>query len=237
MSRKLDIYMLGRMPYHPTWDLQKAWVDEIDRGIRHDSLLLLEHPHTYTLGRSGKKEHLLIDEEQLKQAGITLAYIDRGGDITYHGPGQVVGYPLMFLGEKGDPHQYLRDLEQVLIDTLLAYGIQSERKEPYTGVWVGNVKIAAIGVKFNRGLQSKGFVTSHGFALNVNTDLTLFQKIIPCGIREYGVTSMAQLLGKQLDIREVMQTISDILPRHFNREPVFKQQDGDELLTHFTEER
>lgn len=218
MAKLLDVYYLPEIAYFPAWDLQKKWVQQIDRGERPDTLLLLQHPHTFTLGRSGKEEHLLIGREQLQREGITLAHIDRGGDITYHGPGQVVGYPLIYLGENSDPHKYLRELEQVLIDTLAQFGIEAGRKPAYTGVWVDDVKIAAIGVKFNRGINRKGFITSHGFALNVTTDLSMFNKIIPCGITEYGVTSMEKILGQSCDMHEVMEEIRIQFDRHFGTE-------------------
>lgn len=192
-------------PYFPIWDLQKKWVQEIDQHRRLPSLMLLEHRSVYTLGRSAKTEHLLISEEMCARLGIELAYIDRGGDITYHGPGQLVGYPLIILEDwHNDAHLYLRKLESTIIKTLAYFQIKGERKPPYTGVWVKDEKIAAIGVKFNRGRFSKSFITSHGFALNVNTDLTLFDYIIPCGIREYGVTSMAKLIGHPVSLDEVM---------------------------------
>jgi lipoyl(octanoyl) transferase len=186
------------------WELQKKWVNEIDRYERLPSLLLLEHNPVYTMGRSAHDEHLLISQEKCQEMGIELASIDRGGDITYHGPGQLVGYPLIMLNQwNNDAHLYLRKLEETIIKTLAHFGIKAERKPPYTGVWVGDEKVAAIGVKFNRGRHSKSFITSHGFALNVNTDLTYFDHIIPCGIRQYGVTSMAKLLGHPCPMDEV----------------------------------
>ncbi|GGK19194.1 octanoyltransferase [Caldalkalibacillus thermarum] len=209
-----------KQPYDPMWDRQKEWVAEIDRHERLPSLLLLEHDHVYTFGRGGRQEHLLISEEMCKQKGIELANVDRGGDITYHGPGQLVGYPLILLKRwKNDAHLYLRMLEETIIKTLARYDIDAGRKPPYTGVWVGDEKIAAIGVKFNRGRQSKSFITSHGFALNVNTDLSMFEYIIPCGIREYGVTSMAKLLDHPLDLAEVMQVYQHIFVEEFQFEP------------------
>ncbi len=231
MATLLDVYYLPEVSYFPAWDLQKKWVQQIDRGERPDTLLLLQHPHTFTLGRSGKEEHLLIGREQLQREGITLAHIDRGGDITYHGPGQIVGYPLIYLGESGDPHKYLRELEQVLIDTLAQFRIVGARKPTYTGVWVDDLKIAAIGVKFNRGIKRKGFISSHGFALNVNTDLSMFNKIVPCGITEYGVTSMEQILGYSCDIREVMEVIRLRFDRIFHTESrVASQENANEIV-------
>jgi len=203
-----EVKRLGLVPYQETWDKQKETVKAIDQEQKRNELWLLEHPHTITLGRGFHQENLLFSNEHYKAQGIDVVEIDRGGDVTYHGPGQLVGYPLFYLGERGnDSHQYLRDLEEVIIRALRPYGIEGERKEPYTGVWVGDVKIAAIGVKFNRGRKRRGYITSHGFALNVNTDLRYFQLIVPCGIQEYGVTSMQQLLKHPVDMDDVMDQI------------------------------
>lgn len=202
---KVNVFS-GKQKYFPMWDLQKEWVKEIDQQRRLQSLLLLEHDHVYTLGRGSHLENMLISEEVCKEKGIELAEIDRGGDVTYHGPGQLVGYPLILLDRwKNDAHLYLRKLEETIIQTIAHFGLKGDRKVPYTGVWVKDEKIAAIGVKFNRGQHSKAFITSHGFALNVNTDLSMFQYIIPCGIREYGVTSIEKLIGQQLDMDEVIK--------------------------------
>lgn len=207
---KLDIEWLGRMDYGEAWTLQKERVGAIDRGEREQSLLLLEHPPTYTIGSDRHPEHLLYSPEQLASKGIALYEIDRGGDITYHGPGQLVGYPLLYLDAEGlDLHAYLRGLEESLIRMLAAYGIEAGRKQSYTGVWVKDRKIAAIGVKFNRSRMRRGFITSHGFALNVksNVEQDGFQGIIPCGITEYGVTSLEQLTGKTLSVEQVGKEI------------------------------
>lgn len=196
----------GKQKYFPMWDLQKEWVREIDQQKRLQSLLLLEHEHVYTLGRGTHLENLLISEEMCKEKGIELAEIDRGGDVTYHGPGQLVGYPLIVLDRwKNDAHLYLRKLEETIIQTIAHFGLEGERKAPYTGVWVKDEKIAAIGVKFNRGQHSKAFITSHGFALNVHTDISMFQHIIPCGIQEYGVTSIEKQIRQQVDMDEVIK--------------------------------
>jgi lipoyl(octanoyl) transferase len=209
----------GKQKYFPMWDLQKEWVQEIDEQKRLQSLLLLEHDHVYTMGRGSHLENMLISEEQCKEKGIELAEIDRGGDITYHGPGQLVGYPLIQLDRwKNDAHLYLRKLEETLIQTLAYYDIEGSRKSKYTGVWVKEEKVAAIGVKFNRGRQSKAFITSHGFALNVNTDLSMFEYIIPCGIREYGVTSLKKLLGREVDMQEVIKVYREQFVKEFGFE-------------------
>lgn len=206
--------------YLPLWELQKKWVQEIDQGMRSESFLLLEHTPVYTLGRGAKKEHLLISSAECARQGIDVVPIDRGGDITYHGPGQLVGYPLLRL----DPaqltaHLYLRKLEDILITTLKHFNFSATRNPPYTGVWINQQKIAAIGVKFNRAARSKSFITSHGFALNVNTDLTYFEQIIPCGIREFGVTSMKQLSGQSFEVKEIVQVLTQAFYQAFDAEP------------------
>lgn len=212
---KFEVFS-GKKKYFPMWDLQKEWVKEIDQQKRFQALLLLEHDHVYTLGRGSHLENMLISEEMCKEKGIELAEIDRGGDVTYHGPGQLVGYPLIVLDRwKNDAHLYLRKLEETIIKTIAHFDLEGERKAPYTGVWVKDEKIAAIGVKFNRGQRSKAFITSHGFALNVNTDISMFQYIIPCGIREYGVTSIEKLIGQQVDMDEVVRVYQGEFVREF----------------------
>ncbi len=197
------------MHYELALALQKRLEAERKAGLISDQLLLIEHPHVITLGRNGHEAHLLAGEELLNRAGISLFRTDRGGDITYHGPGQLVGYPILDLREwKRDVGAYMRGLEQVLIDTLAEFGIAAGRIPKLTGVWVGERKIAAIGVHISR------WVTSHGFALNVTTDLSYFQYIVPCGLTK-PVTSMAQLLpdGPALDLAAVGR----VLVSHFGR--------------------
>lgn len=197
---------LGRLPYGSAWDLQGALVQARLAGRVPDLLLFVEHPHVYTLGRGGDERHVLWDERQLAERGVEVYHVDRGGDVTYHGPGQVVGYPIVALRRHGlDAHRYLRDLEEVLIRALADFGIAGGRVPGMTGVWVDNAKIAAIGVKFTR------WVTSHGFALNVNTDLTYFSGIIPCGLTNRNVTSMARLLGGDVPV----PAVHDALRRRF----------------------
>lgn len=210
--RTIDVRYVPTMGYAEAWDLQKACVKEIDKEERRESLLLLQHPPTYTVGSQKHPEHLLYSEEELAERGIGLFQIDRGGDITYHGPGQLVGYPLLYLdGADLDLHRYLRDLEQVIIDWLASYGIEGNRKPEYTGVWVGNEKIAAIGVKFNKARSRKGFITSHGFALNVKKGIAQdgFRGIIPCGIQDFAVTSFADVTGIELSVE---QAAAELLP-------------------------
>ena len=178
---------------------QEIWTLRHADAIQ-DILLLTEHEHVYTLGKSADDNHLLASEEELKISGTDVFHIDRGGDITYHGPGQIVGYPILDLNNYFlDIHRYLRSLEEVIIRTLAAFGILAGREKEMTGVWVNDEKIAAIGVKVSR------WVTMHGFALNVNTDLSKFDRIIPCGIFHKGVTSMQRTLGQEVSIDSVQK--------------------------------
>lgn len=178
---------LGRVEYLAAWQLQKELADLRARGDLVDTLLLLEHPSTLTLGRSAERKHLLVSEERLNELGLTLHEVDRGGDITYHGPGQLVGYPIFDLGNHGkDIHKFLRDMEQALIELLSELGVSACRFPPHTGVWLGDRKIAAMGVKVRK------WISTHGFALNVNPDLSHFNLIVPCGIRTHGVTSLSE---------------------------------------------
>ena len=200
--RKFDYCDLGLIDYKQAWDLQKVIFDARVHNNVNDTLLLLEHPHTYTLGKVASKENLISSDALLKELGVSVYEIDRGGDITYHGPGQIVGYPIIKLSDwKEDTHEYLRALEEVLILTCGEYGLIAERNSKYTGVWIGNRKITAIGVKISR------WVTMHGFAFNVNTDLSYFGGIIPCGIRDKDVTSLKRELGKEVDLTEVKKSI------------------------------
>lgn len=219
MKKTLEVSYTPMMDYGAAWDLQKKRVKEIDQGEASECLMLLQHPPTYTMGSQRHPEHLLLSKDELKDKGISLFEIDRGGDITYHGPGQLVGYPLLFLegGPNLDLHKYLRDVEQVIINYLADFGIKSGRKPKYTGVWVGDRKICAIGVKFNKCRNYRGFVTSHGFALNVKSGIEKdgFSGIIPCGIQEFGVTSLEECTGKQLEVEEVAREIIPYFTRVF----------------------
>ena len=192
------------MPYGEALAIQKDLVARRKAGEIPDQLLIVEHPHVITLGRSGRLDNLLASEEILRRAGISFFPTDRGGDITYHGPGQIVGYPILDLREwKRDVVAYVRTIEQVIIDALAAFGIGAEAVKGLTGVWVQEKKVAAIGVHISR------WVTSHGFALNRTTDLTYFQYIVPCGLTK-PVTSM-QELGSPASREEV----TDELVRQF----------------------
>ena len=187
---------LGRVPYAEALRLQEACVAARRAGASPDTLVLLEHPPVITLGRSADRAHVLDAADALARRGIEVHECGRGGDVTYHGPGQLVGYPIVQLApERRDVHRYLRDLEQALIDAAAELGVAAYRAAGLTGVWVGNEKLAAIGVRL-----STGRVTSHGFALNVSADLAGFSSIVPCGIRGRGVTSLARLTGRDLPL-------------------------------------
>ncbi|MBI2942082.1 MAG: lipoyl(octanoyl) transferase LipB [Chloroflexi bacterium] len=192
----------GQMEYAAAWELQRRLVAARVAGEIGDVLILLEHPHTFTQGRNGKDDHLLLDAAGLARVGAQFFHVDRGGDVTYHGPGQLVGYPILDLRKRGrDVHAYVRALEQVIIGTLADYGVVAGRIAGLSGVWVGNDKIAAIGVRVSH------WVTLHGFALNLNVDLRYFDHIIPCGLMDKGVTSLDRLLGQRVDEREVRERL------------------------------
>ncbi|SRR5690554_1647247 len=224
----VEVEWLGRVEYGAAWDLQKKLVAGRQGQQADDRLLLLEHPAVYTLGRSGHEENLLLDEQERERQGIALYYVDRGGDITYHGPGQLVGYPILDLKrlfarrgyERPDLHQYLRDVEEVIIQTLATFDVHAWRYAGYTGVWVdgdeGPEKIAAIGVK----VSSKG-ISSHGFALNVDPNLAHFEGIVPCGIREHGVTSLARLLERPLAVTDVIPAVIEAFSTVFEQQTRF----------------
>lgn len=202
----------GRVDYADGLRLQDDLVAQRQRGEGHDTLVLLEHPRVLTLGRNAHAGNVLLDDDALRARGFETFEVGRGGDVTCHLPGQLVGYPVLALAEdERDAHAYLRRLEQVLIDTLEDFSIAGVRHEPHTGVWVerpeGPRKIAAIGVRFSR------WVSSHGFALNVDCELADFEVIVPCGIREYGVTSMAEVLGAAVDV----DAVADRVVEHFGR--------------------
>jgi lipoyl(octanoyl) transferase len=193
----VDVRRLGLVPYDAAWGLQNRLADARRAGMAPDTLILLEHPHTYTIGRSGTRDHVFLTDAEMAARGISCLDVDRGGDVTYHGPGQLVGYPIFDLGPNPDVGLYLRSLEGCLIDVLGDFGISSGRLSGYTGVWIGDRKIAAIGIKVSQG------VTTHGFALNVSTDLSLFAHILACGIPDKGVTSMAVELGSAPSMKDV----------------------------------
>ncbi|HYF65365.1 MAG TPA: lipoyl(octanoyl) transferase LipB [Herpetosiphonaceae bacterium] len=211
-QRILATRRLGVIDYAAAWELQRELAAQRAAEAIPDTLLLLEHPPTYTIGRSGGHDHLLVAPAELAARGATLVEVDRGGDITYHGPGQLVGYPILQIKNHGrDLHRYLRMLEQVIIDVLATYDLAGRRFPGYTGVWVGDEKIAAIGIRVN----ARG-VTSHGFALNVATELADFAAIVPCGIADYGVTSLARLLPAAPTLDEVAGRVVPAFERVFD---------------------
>ena len=213
----LQVRWLGRVDYEAAWDLQKELAAQRLAGEIGDTLLLLEHPPTLTLGRASHAEHLLATPEQLEREQMKVVDVDRGGDITYHGPGQLVGYPILNLREPPhtpDLHRYLRHLEEVLIVTLAHWGVTAARFPGYTGVWVdmdtpAPRKIAAIGVKSSR------WITQHGFALNVCPDLSHFELIVPCGIREYGVTSLSEYTELPVSTEDVLPKVASAFQKVF----------------------
>lgn len=202
-SPSIEVRRLPNLvPYAEAWEMQKGLVQLRKRDEIPDTLLLLEHPPVYTVGRAARDaSNLGAGKEYLRSLGAEVFWSDRGGDATFHGPGQIVGYPILRLKDR-DTHGYLRKLEDVLVRVLSDYGLEGWHHPEYTGVWVGEKKIAAIGVKF-----SSGWITSHGFALNVATDLAWFDRITPCGIREFGVTSLRQELDNEVPLGEVEEKI------------------------------
>jgi lipoyl(octanoyl) transferase len=202
----LDVRRLGRLPYRAAWGLQRERVACRAAGEIPDTLLLLSHSPVVTLGRGGSIDHLLGSRAELERRGVEFVETDRGGDITFHGPGQIVGYAIVDLASRDrDLHRFLRDLEEVVIRALAAFGIGAGRARGLTGVWVGDAKVAAIGIRVSR------WITHHGFALNVDTDLSFFDLIVPCGIGDRGVTSMAELLGGPVE----HELVEDALERAF----------------------
>lgn len=194
-------------------ELQAELVNERRAGRIPDQLLLLEHPHVITLGTTSEEGNVLADADDRGRLGIELFETGRGGDVTYHGPGQLVGYPILDLKpDRKDLHRYLRDLEEVLIRALAALGVEGGRVEGLTGVWAGEAKVAAIGVRV-----SSGWITSHGFALNVSTDLRYFETIVPCGIADREVTSLSRLLGREVELDELTAPVSDAFADVFQR--------------------
>jgi lipoyl(octanoyl) transferase len=212
--RRCELRELGSLEYAQAFALQRELVEKRKHGEVPDQLLLVEHPHVITLGRNGKMHNLLAGEDALRRAGVAFHESDRGGDITYHGPGQMVGYPVFDLREwKRDVLAYVRAIEQALIDALAGFGIVGGREEGATGVWVAGRKIAAIGVHISR------WVTSHGFALNVSTDLSYFQYIVPCGLAK-PVTSMAAELGSAPPRAAVAAAVAAAFARVFELDMV-----------------
>jgi lipoate-protein ligase B len=215
---------LGRVPYAQALDLQMRICDLKKQGFDKDVLLLLEHPPTITIGRRGRLNNLLVSEDDLKSRGIELYYVDRGGDITFHGPGQLIGYPILSLrAHEHDVHAYMRNLEESLIRLLSRFGIEGMRNSQFTGVWTSMGKIAAMGVHLSR------WVTRHGYALNINTDLSFFNLIVPCGIIGGKVASMQKHLSRSMDLEEVADRYIQEFGALFGRNMV--KIDGNALYT------
>ena len=215
---------VGRLRYAEALDVQQRFVDARKRGDGSDMLLFVEHPHVVTMGRNGKQQHVLASDDILARTGIEFYETDRGGDVTYHGPGQVVGYPILDLREwKRDVHAYFSAVEQALIDSLAEFGLRAGRipERGYEGVWIGGAKIAAIGIHISR------WITSHGFALNVDTDLSYFQYIVPCGLSK-PVCSLRSL-GCPASREEVQRVIAASFARLFGYELAIAQQEFQEI--------
>jgi len=216
----IEVRRLGTIDYQAALDLQAQLVERRKQGLIPDQLLLLEHPPVITLGvrTRSDRSHVLESEAALAAKGVGLFETGRGGDVTYHGPGQLVGYPIVDLKpDRCDVHRYVRDLEEVLIRAVDAFGVRAGRIEGLTGIWVGDQKLAAIGVRISR------WVTSHGFALNVNTDLSHFGLIVPCGITDKGVTSLERLLGHALPMDEVAETVARQFAALFSAELTYSK--------------
>ncbi len=229
MSKLVKFEDLGLIDYKQCWEYQeKIFAEIIDLKVKNRNLsceqqkaplhhlIFCEHPHVYTLGKSGSRDHVLISDEEMQKVGATFYKINRGGDITYHGPGQIVGYPILDLDYFfTDIHKYLRFLEEAIILTLAKYGIESERYPGYTGVWIDATKpkkarkICAMGVRCSR------WVTMHGFAFNVNTDLSYFNNIVPCGIKDKDVTSLERELGRKINMEEVKIILKEEIRKLF----------------------
>jgi lipoyl(octanoyl) transferase len=227
----VNFLTLGLSDYQSTWDLQKKLFDQVLHGEIDDTLILCEHPHTYTVGKNGVAslgKHLRMNQQELSENGISVFEIDRGGDITYHGPGQIVGYPILNLNHYyRDMHRYLRDIEEVIIRVLAEFHVAGKRIEKITGVWTdtpgGPEKICAIGVKVTR------WITMHGFALNVNSNLDYFNGIVPCGITDKGVTSMERILGKKIDLNHVENSIMKYFREVFETQTILNEEATNEM--------
>ena len=222
---RCQVILLGTVEYRRAWQLQTDLVNAVHDGRQPNTLLLLEHPHVYTRGRLSRPEHMPLTPEQLREQGIDVVETDRGGQVTYHGPGQLVAYPIVNLREWGGPLKYVRTLEQVIINSLADFGIAAGVEPGLTGVWVRDAKIAAIGVKISRG------IAHHGFAINVNPDLSKFAQIVPCGITDRGVTSMAQLLEDTGQQPPAMVQIHAAVARRFGTGMGYRMEPT-ELLNH-----
>ena len=213
------VVRLGLVEYEPVWHLQMELAQQVAQGLQPNTLLLVEHHPVYTIGRRGNRQQVLLNDQELEAKDIALLDVDRGGEVTFHGPGQLVAYPIVDLRSWGGPLKYVRTLEQVIIKALADFGILPQLVNGLTGVWVGQEKIASIGLKISRG------IAYHGFALNVNTDLSLFNHIIPCGSDNRTVTSIEKTLSERVDI----ETVAYSLMYHFGREMGFRMEEVEGL--------
>ena len=205
----MEVLIRRGAAYLPTWDWQRGRAAAVGDGRADEALLVVEHDPVYTLGQRSDPAHLLQDEGQLRAAGAEVVWVDRGGDVTWHGPGQITGYPILDLKRRGrDLHHYVATIEQLLIDVCAVYGVTARRESGMPGVWVGARKIAAIGVRF-----TKCWTTYHGFALNVANDPAWFERIVPCGLHGYSVTSLSELLGRPVRWDDVAHDVVE----HFSR--------------------
>ena len=212
----LDVRRLGLVPYADGLELQRRLVEERKAGQIPDTLLLLQHPHVLTVGvKKDGREHILASPDRLSSLGVNVFETGHGGDVTYHGPGQLVGYPILDLNpDRRDVHKYVRDIEEVMIRVCADYGLQAGRVQGFSGAWIGDEKIGAIGVRISR------WVTSHGFAFNITTDVQFFDLIVPCGIADKGVTSLSRQLGLDVPMREVEDRFIAHFSDVFARTPV-----------------
>ena len=214
VSPALAVIRLPEVEYGEAFELQRRLLEERRLGARPDTLLLLSHPPVVTVGRGGGAEHVLLPEDELRRRGIALWETDRGGDVTFHGPGQIVGYVIFDLRDHGqDLHRFLRRMEGAILRALASFGIEGRRISGLTGVWVGERKVCAIGIKVSR------WISMHGFAFNVSTDLSYFDVIVPCGISDRGVTSLSALLGREVDRREVEDALMMAFAEEFGLAP------------------
>jgi len=216
-----QVVHLGTIDYRRCWDLQVKLANAVHDGEEPNTLLLLEHPLVYTRGRLSRPEQILLTPEQLAELGAQVYEVDRGGLATFHGPGQLVAYPVVNLREWGGPVKYIRTLERIIIGALADFGIKAGLVQGLTGVWVDNAKIAAIGVKISRG------VAYHGLAINVNTDLSYFDYIIPCGISDRPMTSLAKHLGEGVDLEMVRYSLA----YHFGQGMAFRMVEAERIST------
>jgi lipoyl(octanoyl) transferase len=221
----VHVHWLGRVPYGPTHALQEALVTARLEDRIGDTLLLLEHEPVLTLGRAAKQDNVLLPREALAQRGVEVFETGRGGDVTYHGPGQLVGYPILKLSpDRQDVRKYVASLEQTMIDTAATYGLVATRAEGLNGAWIGNRKIGAVGVRISR------WVTMHGFALNVTTNLDHFSLIVPCGIRDRGVTSLTHELGREIPMLEARERVVRAFTTFYDA--TFDIAEGPPLISH-----